>query len=46
MPQKYPIIFIIVFIIYSGYKFSQTWVFLRKTDKLLNSKKSNGNVSI
>ena len=38
-PQKYPRIFIIIFIIYSGYKLSQTWVFSGKTDKLLNCEK-------
>ena len=32
-PQKYPIIFIIIFIIYSKYKLSQTWVF---PGKLIN----------
>ena len=35
-PQKYPIIFIIIFFIYSRYELSQTWVFLEKIDKLTN----------
>ena len=35
-PQKYPRIFIIIFIIYSGYELSQTWVFSGKIDKLTN----------
>ena len=34
-PQKYPRIFLIIFIIYSRYDLSQTWVFLGKTDKLI-----------
>ena len=38
MPQKYPKIFIIIFIIYSGYKLSKLG-FSGKTDKLLNCEK-------
>ena len=35
-PQKYPRIFIIIFIIYFVYKLSELGFFQRKTDKLLN----------
>ena len=35
-PQKYPRIFVVIFIIYSGYELSKTWVF---QEKLINCEK-------